>query len=136
MEKRRHPRIEICSQQKIISLSPEDELKKDIVLSKNLSASGVCVRSPNIYKEGSLFLVHMDDSILEDIKNNRAHVMKSGGYLLAKSVWNTLSPISSDPFYHIGCAFVELAEKDSDKVNLFLQLVNRSILESFETPTS
>ena len=130
MENRKFPRIDICAQQTLLFLSNENELVKNIVLSKNVSATGFCFRSPISYKPGSTFLVYLSEDVLEDIKLNRAGVLKYGNYFLARVVWNRPLQGKAEPYHEIGCAFFDMIEGRGETIEMFTHLVNRHAAES------
>lgn len=126
-EQRRFPRVEAHAQQRILSYSSHNELVKNVVLSRNLSASGFCFRSSRAYEAGNELLVYFDDAVMEDIQVNRARVIKIGKYFLARVVWSRLVPLVSDPYHEIGCTFIELLGGDADKLDFFTRLVNHDM---------
>lgn len=130
MENRRFPRIDICAQQTLLFLSEENELVKNVVLSKNVSATGFCFRSPVEYQPGSTFLVYLAENVLQDIKLNRGSVLKYGNYFLARVIWSRPLQGRSEPYYDIGCAFFDMDEGRGETIDMFTHLVNRHTVDS------
>lgn len=121
---RKYPRHEIYAQQRLLHLTDENQFIKNVVVAKNFSASGFCFRSSRHYEPGLIFFVCGEDDILEDLKANRARIMKAGNYFMAKVIWNRPALDDADPFYEIGCAFLQLKEGNLNSLNLFTRLMN------------
>lgn len=124
MDLRKFPRREVCAQQRVLSLSLQKQPVSHVVLSRNLSASGFCYKSAKPVEKGETLLAYFDDTLLEDLSVNRARVLKTGKYFMAKAVWSKLVSDLSDPYYEIGCAFVGMDEGDDTQINLFTSLIN------------
>lgn len=123
-DKRKFPRSNICSKERVIQVTSANRAEKNLVLSKDISASGFSFRTSTLYPENSLMMAHLDEEVFDDLKMNRAQVMKYGRYFLARVVWSKLLTILENPLYEVGCAFVGLSEGDPQKLELFTRLVN------------
>ncbi|MDO8519957.1 MAG: hypothetical protein Q7T11_07340 [Deltaproteobacteria bacterium] len=122
-ELRKFPRREVCAQQRVVAAISGHPPVSNVVLSRNLSASGFCYKSPRPVGKGETLLIHLDDSALEDLQVNKAKVMKVGKYVLSRVIWSKPIPDRSDPYYEIGCSFVSLEEGGSH-LDLFTSLLN------------
>lgn len=124
MEKRRFARSAVVAQQHLLFFNPERKIHRDVVVSKNISASGTCFRSLTPIEIGTYVLVYLDENTLDDLRINRARVLKTGNYFMGRVIWNRPSLTPDDPFYEVGFAFLERAEGDPDSVELFTRLIN------------
>ena len=123
-ELRKFPRRDICAQQRVLAPVSGQPPISNIVLSRNLSASGFCYKSARPVNLGETILIHLDDSVLKDLQVNAAGVMKVGKYVMARVIWSKPIPDRSDPYYEIGCSFVSLEEGDVSHIELFTSLIN------------
>ncbi len=158
MENRQFARIPVHTQQKLLCLSEKRSFEKNIVISKNISAAGFCFRSSRPFENGKVvfaYFADVDGSIVEDLKFNKARVMKAGNYFMARVVWSrpantehkaqraaegealqalpvegvTQTP-AIDPFFEVGCAFIKMAEGNNDSVSLFTRFVNHFTVDA------
>lgn len=128
-ERRKYPRADVVTQQRIIQSKSHQEFIKEIGVTKNVSASGLCFRSSQTYEQGALIFVYLDEDVLTDLKINRANILKAGNYFLARIIWSRTSESRTDPFFEIGCAFLERSEGDTESIELFTRLVNHFTAE-------
>lgn len=132
MEKRRFDRVSLRTQPYVLDGNLECGFAKDLVISKNVSASGLCFRSSKGYQQGQRFLVYLHDDVLHDLQLNRARVIKSGNYFLAQSIWCHPSPSQADPFFEVGCSFVKLTDGSFAVINHFTSLVNYYVAQQMK----
>lgn len=130
VERRKYPRIEIVTQQRILRYTTQKQFVKSVGLTRNVSPAGVCFRTSRAYDEGDVILVYLDEDVLSDLKINRAQVFKSGNYFMAQVVWFRPSQGETDPFHEVGCAFLERSQGDSKSIELFTRLVNHFTAEN------
>jgi len=133
-EKRKFPRTEIITQQRIIQSNREREFIKEVGVTKNISATGICFRSNQDYEVGTRIFVYLDQGVLDDLKINKGQVIKTGNFFLARIIWSRQSIIESDPFFEVGCAFLSRSEGDAESINLFTRLVNHFTAEEMADP--
>lgn len=67
MEKRKSPRININSPYSIVHQHETQSLLKNIVISKNLSATGFCFKSLTTLEVGSKILISFKHQNLEEL---------------------------------------------------------------------
>lgn len=120
-EKRRHPREAVSSEQRVVRITPAQKIEKDIVFSRDLSASGISFESKKPLDVGNEFLLYIPEKLLEDLDENRASVLKLGGYIMARVVWqkNEL----------IGSSFLDRREGNFSRMDLFTRLVNADCVD-------
>ncbi|OGQ06824.1 MAG: hypothetical protein A3G32_00440 [Deltaproteobacteria bacterium RIFCSPLOWO2_12_FULL_40_28] len=134
MDQREFPRMNVVTTQHIIRFTEWRSVDANIVLTRNVSASGFCFRSAKSYAAGEYLLIYLNNSVLEEVKENRAQVMKAGNYFLARVIWKRSEhPLSDGGFFEVGCAFVNIVEASLDKVELFINLVNSYTAEKLST---
>lgn len=124
MENRKYPRLPVHAQQQIFAVSNQSDYMKNVVVSKNISAAGFCFRSQKMFSPGIDLFVYLDDNLLDDLKVNRARVMKLGNYFMARVVWVEASKQSGDPFFEVGCAFLAIEEGNENILDLFTRFIN------------
>lgn len=98
-EKRKFPRTEIITQQRIIKSSREREFINEVGVTKNISATGLCFRSDKDHEVATRIFVYLDQDVLADLKLNRGQVIKTGNFFLARVIWSRPSTVDSDPFF-------------------------------------
>ncbi len=130
LENRKYPRWEIRTLQSVMCFSQASQFTKNMVFSQNVSANGYCFRSAQALNEGELVLVYLKDHQLDDLKLNRASVIKSGNYFFARVVRCDVRFVDTELKYEIGCSFLGLDESNSHHLDLFTQLINYDALES------
>lgn len=133
MENRQFARIPVHVQQKLLCLSEKSNFEKNIVISKNISATGFCFRSSCPFENGKVvfaYFADVDESVVEDLKFNKARVMKAGNYFMARVVWSRPAEGNTDPFFEVGCAFIKMAEGNTDSVSLFTRFVNHFTVDA------
>lgn len=132
MEKRKFPRVDLSQNQRFIHFSPNNQFLKAEAVSKNVSATGFCSQSDQPYSENDIILVYLDDECIEDLRLNRAHVIKSGNYLMAKVIWCEPSKSNDEirKTFMLGCSFLTLDEGSSTNIDLFTRLINCDALDS------
>lgn len=129
VDKRIYPRLSCFSTQQIFLLSPPDFFNRKPVMARNISATGFGFRAPGTFREGQDVLVLLDDERLEDLRENRAQVVKMGRYVLARIVWVTPGVGVSGTLCEVGCRFVGQEEKNPQLLEVFTQAINRDTLE-------
>ncbi len=124
MEQRKYPRYNVISQQQVLHLSGK-EISKSRVLSKNISASGFCFRSARPYELEKIVFVHLQAQEVSDLEINRAGILKSGNYFLARVIWSRPASQNDDPFFEIGCSFISREEGNPLTLDLFTRCLNQ-----------
>lgn len=131
MEKRKFPRKKTYLEQRILKSKYED-FEKVHVISQDLSASGISFRSLQNYKVGSLIVIHLDEGSCEDLQMNKAKVVKSGKYTLAK-VLRVDEDQNDKGVYQVACSFLSLDESDQAELELFNDILNRDTVEKVDS---
>lgn len=126
-ENRRFPRISHVESRQIIRLDESQTPQKNLILTENLSASGLKFTSNQNLTSGTLFLIYLNDVLIHDMHLNKNNLIKSGDYYLCKVVrTRTLK----DGLYEIGSAFFDRKAAHSEDMETFTELVNISMLDS------
>jgi hypothetical protein len=94
------------------------------VISKNLSASGLCFQSSSAIHLGNLLLVHLEQDPADDLKANRATVMKAGNYFLGRVVWQRPMLVFNRPCYQTGCEFLARSNGTLATLDTLTRLMN------------
>lgn len=128
MEQRTHVREEYRSQQQLLSLNEKNRLIKSLVLSRNISASGMRFRSAQPLHKGDIFLIRLDHQ-LEALEKNTADVIKMGDFFMTCAVWSRVSEIQNDPFFEVGCRFLKRREAQWHRIDQLTNIINRLTLE-------
>lgn len=113
-----------CTQQKIVYLANHDRSHCHLVESKNFSASGFCFKASKAYPKDTFLLAHHDADFLQELKDNRARIIKTGNYFLARVIWSRFCSSPNEPTHEMGCAYVGLTHGTSKTMELFTRLVN------------
>lgn len=142
MEKRQHPRFRIKARQRILYLSAQNSFDCNPVVSKDISSHGFSFRSLKPYLVNDICLVHLQEDVLRDLQENKTGLVKTslvklGNYFLAHVKWcqrhwchgNYQDP---DPYYAVGCEFVSLNHQTPKHMDLFMQLVNRDVIQALQ----
>jgi len=125
-EKRRHPRFPIMTTEQIIRLTENQTPRKNIIVTENISTSGMKFTINNPLKTTSYFLVNLNDINLDKTEHNKDIWLNSGGFYLTKVMWaNSLK----DDFYQVGARFLEKKKCNSTDLDYFTELVNIKMLD-------
>lgn len=125
-DKRDFPRIDEVSSRQIILLNATQTPQKSFVLTANLSGSGIQFTTNSPLTEGHLFLIYLNDVLINDLKINRVNLVRSGDHYLCRVVWNQ----KQDNKTQVGACFLERKLCNSDELETFVELVNLSTLDS------
>ncbi|MBX7149172.1 PilZ domain-containing protein [bacterium] len=124
IEQRQHTRFNFRKQHRTVHISSANEIVKNVVISRNMSASGFCFRASHPYKIGRIILVHLKDGQIEDLKINKAKVIKAGNYVMAEVKWSVFISGEAVPIYEIGCSFVDRTTQNKEALETFVKLIN------------
>lgn len=131
-DKRKFPRIDHVTSRQIIRLDDGQNPQKNIILTENVSGCGLKFTTNEELKPGSLFLIYLNDLLLQDIDKNKNEMIRSGDYYLCQVVWR--NSIKSN-FYEVGSCFFEKELALSKEMDTFTELVNISMLDSLPLTT-
>lgn len=125
-EDRKYQRHEIYNRQRILNLASPETVDRQFVVSKNISATGTCVRSKKKYGAGDYIVIRIETTECEELINNRAMIMKLGNYILGRIIWS--KPVD-EGFYENGVSFLNQADSDENTLNLFTRLLNQDAID-------
>lgn len=126
-DNRKFPRISHVESRQIIRLDDSQTPKKNLILTENLSASGMKFSTNQHLENGTLFLIYLNDILIDDMAINKNNLLKSGDYYLCQVVRCKALPQNC---YEIGAAFFDRQSARSSDMETFTELVNISMLES------
>jgi hypothetical protein len=126
-EKRRSPRQEFLSKQKIVRLDAGQTPVDSVVMTKDFSSSGLKVITSEKLVTSNEILVCLNDQLKEMLKTNDARLIRSGKMYLSKIVW---SKQHQDGYEH-GIDFITKEKSSPELLETFTELVNASILSQF-----
>lgn len=130
-DNRRYPRIPHVSSRQIIHLDLLQTPHRNLILTEDLSASGVKFTTNNRLDLSQYFLIYLNDQLMHEINSlyrERAHWVRAGDYYLTKVVW-AKEIGDTDGFYEVGAAFVEKEGCRVEDIATFTELMNVSMLE-------
>ena len=125
-ENRRFPRIAHISPRQIVRLDDAEVPQKNLIVTENLSASGIKFTTNVDLKMSSYFLVFLNDVLLRDIDQNSKNLLKSGDHFFCKVVWSRALRSST---YEIRACFLEKQGCQSEDIDSFTELVNVTMLD-------
>lgn len=130
-ENRRFPRIPHVSSRQIVHVDDAQNPHKNLILTENLSASGVKFTTNSRLCLGQFFLIYLNDQLMREIDSLYGHKkswLKAGDYYLTKVVWvRELDPTNS--VYEIGAAFIEKDDCREAELATFTELMNVKTLQ-------
>src|SRR3989338_3368681 len=103
-DNRRFPRIPHVSSRQIVHIDDAQNPHKNLILTENLSASGIKFTTNSRLELGQFFLIYLNDLLMRDINSLYGHKkswLKAGDYYLTKVVWAKEVDVS-EPVYEIG----------------------------------
>ncbi len=126
LEQRRFPRIDRITPEQILRLSSDQSPKQNIILTRNVSASGVCFTTGENLVPGTAFLIYLNPMSLPELGGHPETWVRSGDYYLARVV--RAKRLQAD--FEIGAAFVNKAVCQVDELLHFTELMNARMLHS------
>lgn len=127
-DKRRYPRVNNVSAQQIFRLDSAQNPIKNLVLTENLSACGMKFVSQVSLPPATYFLIYLNDAVLNEIKENGSHWIRSGDQYLAKVIWSKKQNDATS--FEVGACFLEKSTGDVDEIQTLTELINLSTLEN------
>ena len=125
IEKRRFPRHEHISTEKIVRLDLTQTPKENIILVRNFSACGAKFFTPEKLNLASYLLTTLNDPLIRELNQKNPLWLKSGDYYLSKVVWvNQETPNN----YEVGVEFQTRQNSNSQILETFTELVNASAI--------
>lgn len=126
MEQRRFPRIDRITPEQILRLSSDQSPKQNTILTRNVSASGVCFTTGDNLVPGTFFLIYLNPQSLPEIGGHPETWVRSGDYYLARVV--RAKRLQDD--FEIGATFVNKAVCQVDELLHFTELMNARMLSA------
>jgi hypothetical protein len=130
-DNRRFPRIPHVSSRQIVHVDDAQNPHKNLILTENLSASGVKFTTNSKLALAQFFLIYLNDQLMREIDSLYSHKkswLKAGDYYLTKVVWvKEIDPAAS--IYEIGAAFIEKDECREEELATFTELMNVRTLQ-------
>jgi len=123
-EKRKFKRHLSRTYHTVIHLTGSGDVQRNQVVLRNISGLGICFRSPRPLDKDTEILIRIEGKLIDDLKENRAEVIKADHFVLARTVWNEEIPTKPDRCYDVGCSFVKMKESTREKIDRFISLMN------------
>lgn len=134
VDQRKFPRIRHITSRHIVTIDPLQTPKKNIVLTKNLSACGIRFTTNEPIPSSTYFLICLNAPMLTDLNQNKQNLLQCGDFYLSCVIWS--QPIKSN-LYDVGARFVEKRPVNSHELETFTELVNINMLDQLHhTPGS
>ena len=127
IDKRKSPRIQTQAPYSIVHHGAPDKLLKNIVISKNLSATGFCFRASTPFEAKSQMLISFKNQNIENQGFTTENLVRVGAYFLAQVQWCASFQQEDKEIFEIGCRFLEKQEADLPALENFTQFVNHLI---------
>lgn len=125
-DNRKFPRHEIYNRQRILNMTAPELVDRQFVISKNISATGACVRSSKKYEEGDYIVMRLDARECADLSSNKAMIMKLGNYVLGRVIW--CRPATGG-YFENGVSFLNQADSNEETMELFTRLLNQDAID-------
>lgn len=129
-ENRRFPRIDHVSSKQIIHVDSLQNPQKNLILTENLSASGIKFTTNTSLQVGLFFLIYLNDQLMHEIRKkfqDQTHWIRAGDYYLTKVVrLKTLD--EKENMFEVGAAFIEKDGCCMEDLEIFTELMNISML--------
>jgi hypothetical protein len=126
IEKRRFPRHDHISTQKIVRLDMTQTPKENIILVQNFSVCGAKFFTPEKLNLSSYLLTTLNDPLIRELNQKNPLWLKSGDYFLSKVVWVNQETPSN---FEIGVEFINKQGTTPQILETFTELVNASAME-------
>lgn len=130
-ENRQFPRIPHMSSRHIVHFDAKKAVKKDIILTENLSASGIKFTTNCDLKKGHYFLIDLHDQLMQEFQSlfaDKHSWIKSGDYYLMQVVWSQEIEKNQDVF-EIGAAFVQKDQCKMAEIETLTKLMSAQVIE-------
>lgn len=131
LDNRRFPRIPHVSPRQIVHVDGGQNPHKNLILTENLSASGIKFTANSKLAVGQYFLIFLNGELMRDVDSLYAHKkawIKSGDYYLTRVVW-AKELDDTDSLFEIGAAFIEKDVAREEDLATFTELLNVNALE-------
>ena len=129
-ENRRFPRIPHVISRQIVHLD-QNGPKKNLILTENLSASGIKFTTQNQLLQGQYFLIYLNDQLMKEIRSlyeRKQSWVKAGDYYLAKVVW--IQDVNKgEGVFEVGAAFVKKDTCRTEEIETLTELMNISMMD-------
>lgn len=126
LEQRHFPRIDCITPEQILRLSSDQSPRQNLILTRNVSASGVCFTTGENLLPGTSFLIYLNPMSLPEIGGHPETWVRAGDYYLARVV--RAKRLQAD--FEIGAAFVNKTVCQADELLHFTELMNAKMLQS------
>lgn len=125
IEKRRFPRHDRVSTQKIVRFDPTQTPKENLVLIRNFSACGARFSAQERLPLSSYLLLCVNDPLIRELNHKNPLWLKSGDDYLSKVVWTNSEKNNG---LTVGVEFLERSKGNPQLLETFTALVNASTL--------
>jgi hypothetical protein len=130
-ENRRFPRIPHVTSRQIIHVDMLQNPQRTLILTENLSASGIKFTTNCKLSVSQFFLLYLNDQLMReihDVYQDKKRWLKAGDYYLTKVVW--VKEIDKEAgIFEIGASFLEKECCREEDLATFTELMNINILE-------
>lgn len=121
IEKRRFPRHDYVSTQKIVRLDMNQTPKENIILVRNFSVCGAKFFTPEKLNLSSYLLTTLNDPLIRELNEKNPLWLKSGDYYLSKVVWVNQETANN---FEVGVEFINKQKSTAQILETFTELVN------------
>lgn len=130
-DNRRFPRIPHVTSRQIIHLDDGQNPRRHLILTENLSASGIKFTTNNLVHPAQYFLIYLNDAVMHELRaldRASARWVRAGDHYLTRVVWVLEIP-ATPGIFDVGAAFIERESLREDMLATFTELLNLSVLE-------
>lgn len=130
-ENRRFPRVPHVSSRQIIHVDPAQNPRRNLILTENLSASGIKFTTNNRLENSQFFLIYLNDLLMHEINSlseQRSRWVRAGDYYLMRVVWIKEIDVQAG-VCEIGASFIEKEYCREEELATFTELMNINVLE-------
>lgn len=125
-DKRRFPRHNRVGTHKIVRLDPTQTPRKNLVVTKNLSACGAKFSTVENLTLASYLLLCLDDPLIRELNEKNRQWLRTGNSYLSQVIWTTKTDSEN---YEVGVRFLEKHECDAQILDTFTELSNINMLD-------
>lgn len=131
VENRKFPRIPHVTSRQILSFDGGNNTKENLVLTQNLSASGIKFTTNGVLESEQCFLICLNDHLMQQIRTlfeEHEDFLRAGDYYLTKVVWvNEVK--KNQGIYEVGASFLRKTECGPKDVDTLTELMNAQMLK-------
>lgn len=125
--KRRFPRIDYVASEQIIRISSDQTPRQNVILTQNVSASGIKFTTAEEFLPNSDFLLYLNPQLIPELGHDATQWVRAGDHYLARVVW--VKRIDGKSLYEVGATFADKSTCRADAIQKLTELLNVSMLQ-------